>query len=152
MKEFGSSGNYQTAIHLFIYLILIRHSFVIMIYRKSKFRIHWFIYPSSLSVRLSVWLPVSLSFRLESVPLTFVRLTSQMFSRADESLKDETRLLLLWYGSLRKLLIKTLYLISRIFTIIRWISMFSKYTKCLTWSNNYKVIIHYLSLWDCSSC
>ena len=128
MKEFGSSGSYQVAIHLFIYLILIKHFFVIMIYRKSTFRIHWFI---------SVWLAVFLSFRLESVPVTFLMLTSQMFNSADESLKDETRLLLLWDGSLGKLLIKILHLISRIFTIIRRILMFSKYTKCLTWSNNY---------------
>ena len=138
MKEFGSSGSYQVAIHLFIYLILIKHFFVIMIYRKSTFRIHWFIYPYlCLSVRLSVWLAVLLSFRLESVPVTFVMLTAQMFNSADESLKDETRLLLLWDGLLGKLLIKTLHLISRIFTIIRRILMFSKYTKCLTWSNNY---------------
>ena len=31
---------------------------------------------------------------------TFVKLTSQLFSSADEFLKDETRLLLLWVGSL----------------------------------------------------
>ena len=153
MKEFGSSGSYQASIHLFIYLIIIRHSLVIMVYRKSTHRIHWFNYPSlTLSVRLSLWLPVFLSFKLESVPLTLVRLTSQMFNSPDESLKDETRLLLLWNGLLGKLLVKILHLISRIFTIIRWILMFSKYTKCLTWSNNYKGIIYYLSLRDCSSC
>ena len=49
----------------------------------------------------------------QAVNFTFVKFISQLFSSADKSLKDETRLLLLWYGSLVTLHTLCLYIYHR---------------------------------------
>ena len=60
---------------------------------------------------------------------SFLRFTSQLFSSADESLKDETRLPLLWHGSLVTLhtLCSYIYhLWCSQFKILRWETEFLK--------------------------
>ena len=87
-------------------------------------------------------------FHHEQCASTFVKFTSQTFSRTEESLKHKTRLLLLWDVSLVTLLI---FMFINITSVVKTVHIFMARSRASKSCLMAELCFHRFAFWLCSS-